>query len=246
MVKKLFVFLLLISPLQLLAQTILKGSVYEFDNKTSALPQVAVRNLSNKQVAVTRAGGEFEIPAKAGDLITFTLMGYHVDTLFLTDLKPKRIYLPQDSRNLKEVAIVSTKVSPYLDLSNPTNAAPSTRVSTDGLAGKSNNDRAGGLRLALGYGKYKREAAKLKMLEERDQFETEINTYYNEKTITNLVKLRGTDLQEFMNMYRPTVALVKGERPFNYDYYIAQAYQKWLKLSPEQKRVPPMQRLKRN
>jgi len=245
MFKKLYLLLVIAIPVQLFAQTNLHGTVYDYENKTFPLQKVAVRNLTNNQVAVTTAGGQFTIPAKKGDLLTFALTGYHIDTLYITDVKPITIYLPGDAKNLNEVAIVSAKISPYLDLSNP-NAEPSRRVSTDGLEGKENTDRAGGLQFALGYGKYKREQEKVKRLETRDEFETEINANFNERTITELIKLKGKELKDFMVIYRPTVAQVSGERPFNYSYYIAQAHQTWLKLTPEQRKMPPMQRLKRD
>jgi hypothetical protein len=245
MVNKLFLILILFLPVGLVAQTVLSGTVYDFENKEFPLQQVAIRNLSNNQVAVTKASGQFTIPAKKGDLITFALVGYHVDTLYLVDLKPKTIYLPRNSTGLKEVEIVSAKISPYLDLSNP-NAQPSRRVSTDGLEGKGNFDRAGGVKFALGYGKYRREQEKVQRLEARDEIETEINANFNEQTVNELIKLEGEELKEFMAIYRPTVAQVSADRPFNYSYYIAQAHQAWLKLTPAQRKLPPMQRLKRD
>jgi hypothetical protein len=245
MVKKLILFLIVALPLKMLAQGNVSGTVYDFENKTFPLQQVAVKNLTNQQLTVTKAGGQFTIPAKKGDLLQFTLVGYHVDTLYLTDLKPKTIYLPANSKTLKEVAIVETKLSPYLDFDNP-NAKESRRISTDGIEGKSNTDRAGGLNFALGYGKYRREQAKIKMLEERDSYETEINRNFNEQTVHDLIKLKGQELKDFINMFKPSVALIKSERPFNYPYYIAQAHQKWLKLPLHERRTPPMQSLKRN
>jgi hypothetical protein len=241
MVKKLILFLLVVLPIRLLAQGNVSGTVYDFENKTFPLQQVAVQNLNNKQIAVTKANGQFTIKANKGDLLQFTLVGYHVDTLYLTDLKPKTIYLPANSKSLKEVEIVETKISPYLDLEN--NAKENTRITTDGLEEKENTDRAGGLQFALGYGKYKREQAKVKMLEERDAYETEIKANFNEQTVHELIKLTGQELKDFINMYRPSVALIKSERPFNYAYYIAQAHQKWLKLPPHQRKAPPMQNL---
>jgi hypothetical protein len=245
MVKKLILFLIVALPLKMLAQGNVSGTVYDFENKTFPLQQVAVKNLTNQQLTVTKAGGQFTIPAKKGDLLQFTLVGYHVDTLYLTDLKPKTIYLPANSKTLKEVAIVETKLSPYLDFDNP-NAKENRRISTDGIEGKSNTDRAGGLNFALGYGKYRREQAKIKMLEERDSYETEINRNFNEQTVHDLIKLKGQELKDFINMFKPSVGLIKSERPFNYPYYIAQAHQKWLKLPLHERRTPPMQSLKRN
>ncbi|WP_432712488.1 hypothetical protein [Pedobacter sp.] len=242
MVKKLILFFIVVLPFKLLAQGSVTGTVYDFENQTFPLQQVAVKNLSNQQIAVTKANGQFVIPAKKGDLLTFSLVGYHVDTLYLTDLKTKTIFLPAISKNLKEVAIVKTKLSPYLDLENP-NAKESKRISTDGIEDKNNTDRAGGLQFALGYGKYRREQEKIKMLEERDVYETEINRNFNEQTVHELIKLTGKELKDFINMFKPSVALIKSERPFNYSYYIAQAHQKWLKLPPSQRVTPPMQSL---
>jgi len=242
MVKKLILFLLVVLPFKMLAQGNVSGTVYDFENKTFPLQQVAVRNLSNKQIAVTKATGQFTIRANKGDLLEFTFVGYHVDTLYLTDLKHKTIYLPANSKSLKEVEIVETKISPYLDLKNP-NAKESTRISTDGAEGKSNTDRAGGVQLALGFGKYRREREKIQKLEERDAYETEILANFNEQTVHALIKLTGQELKDFINMYRPSVALIKSERPFNYSYYIAQAHQKWLKLKPHERKLPPMQNL---
>lgn len=247
MVKKLIIALVLLLPIKLMAQGNVNGTVYDFDTKTFPLQQVAVRNLNTKQVAVTKASGQFTIAASKGDLIEFSLVGYHTDTLFLTDLNPKTIFLPVNSKNLKEVSIVSAKLSPYLDLKkNQENAKAVTRVSTDGLEGKKNGDRAGGMILSLGYGKYKREQAKLRSLEERDVYETEINNNFNEQTVSDLVKLKGQELKDFISMFRPSVPLIKGERPFNYSFYIAQAYHRWLKMSPEERRPVPIQKLKQN
>ncbi len=245
MVKKLIFFLIIALPFKMLAQGTVSGTVYDFENKNFPLQQVAVKNLNNQQIAVTKASGQFTIPAKKGDLLQFTLVGYHVDTLYLTDLKAKNIFLPANSRTLKEVAIVDTKLSPYLDFESP-EAKESKRVSTDGLEGKSNTDRAGGLKFALGYGKYRREQEKIKVLEERDTYETEINRNFNEQTVHELIKLKGQELKDFINMFKPSVPLIKTERPFNYSYYIAQAHQKWLKMPPHERRTPPMQKLKRD
>ncbi|WP_432711010.1 hypothetical protein [Pedobacter sp.] len=245
MSKNLFLLLILVLPIGVFAQDRLTGTVYDYDKKDFPLQQVAVKNLNNNQIAVTDESGDFVIPAKRGDLITFTLVGYHVDTLYLIDLKPKRIYLPVRSNSLQEVEIVSTRVSPYLDFTIP-GAKPSRRVYTDGLEGKSNTDRAGGLVFALGYGKYRRQQEKLQRLEAMDEFENEINLNFNAVTIRELVKLNDEELVEFMAIYRPTIAQVSSERPFNYSYYIAQSYQAWLKLPPEQRKLPPMQRLKRD
>jgi len=245
MLKNLLLFLLFAAPCTLLAQNSVSGTVYDFDNNTFPLQNVRVKNLSNNQLTLTKAAGQFTISARMGDLLEFSLMGYHTDTLYLINLLPKTIYLPGNSTALKEVEIVGAKINPSI-LSPDPQARPYKRFTPDGLQGKGNNDRAGGLLFNLGYGKYKRQQEKIRLLEERDRFQNEINTIFTEEYVSDLVKLKGQDLKDFMSLYRPPEELVKSERPFNYAMYTIKAYHTWLKLPPEQRKVSTMPVLKAN
>lgn len=245
MLMKLCLVFMLLIPGFLFAQQVVTGKVYDLDNKTFPLQDVNVKNLSNNLTTRTKASGEFRLPAKSGDLLVFSLTGFHTDTLFLIDLSPKTIYLPGNSTELKEVKVVGAKINPLVFGSDP-EVQEFKRIRTDGLRGKGNNDRAGGLNFNLGYGKYKREQEKIRVLEERDQYDTEISRVFTEEYVYDLVKLKGQDLKDFISLYRPTAVLVKSERPFNYDYYTVQAYHKWLKLPEWQRKLPPVPKLRSN
>ncbi|MCD0487985.1 hypothetical protein LPB86_07080 [Pedobacter sp. MC2016-14] len=244
--KQLLIFFTLVTPIGLLAQSKVSGNVYDYDNKSFPLQKVTVRNLSNKQVVTTKAAGQFEILAKQGDVLEFTLLGYHTDSLYLVDLKPKTVLLPTNSTALKEVNIRAATVSPYLNAGPDPNAKAPTRVGTDGLEGKKNTDRAGGITFALGHNRYKKDQQKARMLDARDSLETEIRLNFNEKTVEELTKFKGQELKDFIAYFRPSVARVKSERPFNYAYYIAEAKQTWLKIPVEQRKLAPMPKLKAN
>lgn len=245
MLKQLFLFLIIIAPFKIMAQGSVSGNIYDYDNRTFPLQNVKVRNLSNNQVVMTKAAGQFALSAKVGDLVEFSSVGYHTDTLFLINLEPKIIFLPGNSTTLREVEIVSAKVNSSV-LSPDPMARPYTRMATDGLQGKKNNDRAGGLLFNLGYGKYKRQQEKIRLLEERDLYQAEINAIFTEQYVSDLVKLTGADLKNFMSLYRPPEELVKSERPFNYSYYTVKSYHAWLKLTPEERRISSMPNLKAN
>jgi len=219
--------------------------VFDYDNEKLPLQNVRVRNLSSQGTVLTKASGAFVLPAKTGDLLEFSLNGYHVDTLFLIDLKPKLIRLPVDVKNLKEVEILSAKVNPSVFYTDPY-ARPSKMVSSDNLYGKKNNDRAGGMQLNLGFSKMKRQSEKERVLEERDRYETEIRENFNEQTVSGLVKLQGQELKDFVMFYKPSVALIQSERPFNYTYYIVKTYHNWLKIPVGQRKPPPVPGLKKN
>ena len=236
-------FLMLSTFSQLKAQKTISGNVYDFENKIYPLEKVSVRNLNSKAFAITSDKGRFLIEAKLGDLLEFSQIGFYSDTVLLISLAPKTIFMVPIRSNIEAVDINGVKISPYLDWKDP-NAETSKLIKTDGLRHKSNTDRAGGISLALGYGKYRRAQQKEDALEEREYYETEIRENFSEKRIFQLVKVTGQDAKDFMGMYRPTIEQVKLERPFNYTYYIITAYSAWLKLPEDQRRLPPLPKLK--
>ncbi|TDQ07619.1 hypothetical protein [Pedobacter metabolipauper] len=245
MLKKLIVILILGFPLSLWAQTTVSGIVYDYDNKTFPLQDVHVQNLNNNQSTKTKASGGFKITAKAGDLLVFSLSHYHTDTMYLIDLKLKKVYLPVDATDLKEVEILGAKVNPLVYYKDP-EAREFKRIDRDDLRGKGNNDRAGGLVFNLGYDKYKNKDKKLRAMEETEGYEAEIRSIFTESYVSKLTKLKDDDLKNFMLLYRPSVLLVSADRPFNYDYYIVKAYHTWLKLPQDQRKVAPLPKLKSN
>lgn len=238
MLRKLIFLLLIAFPFKLLAQNnTLTGNIFDNDSRTIKLQGATIKNLNTKSVAITDADGHFVISAKVGDLVSFGMVGYHTDTVYLTNLFPKNVYLRTSVSNLDEVAVMATKVSPYLNTKDP-NAMPSRPVDY--------NKERGGLRFNLGYGKFRRQAAKLAELEEADRYQEEISKNFNEAIIKDLVKFEGAGIRDFIDLYRPTVEQVKAETPFNYTYYIVKSYHAWLKLPPDQRKLPSLLKPEKN
>lgn len=234
--KVLFSFLLLI-PTLLSAQSALTGNIFDNTNRSVSLEGAIVKNITKNIVTLTDKDGHFVVSAKIGDLVSFGMVGYQTDTVYLTNLFPKNVYLRVVVNNLNTVNIIGTKISPYLDLKNP-NAMPSRQVDYA--------KERGGLRLNLGYGKFKRQRVKVQELEEYDQYNEEISKNFTEVFVKKLLKIDSTDLKNFMQMYRPTVNQIKAERPFNYEFYTAQCYSAWIKLPPGQRKLPSLLKLKEN
>ncbi len=235
--RKLIILLLFLLPVQLLAQDF-SGRVYDYENKTP-LGDVRVTNLTNKRSTTSKPTGQFNLTAKTGDVLEFARSGYHKDTVLLTDMKPLAVFIASTSTNLKQVDIQSARISPYLGVEN-INAGiePTKKIEGDGLQGKKNNDRAGGVILNLGFDKMKAQREKEEKLTEADGYENEIRLNFNEKTVANLIPLKGQELKDFIAIYQPSVERVRSEAPFNYPLYTAQAYQAWLKLPPAQRKLP--------
>lgn len=243
--KMLIIFLVLVFPLLNKAQSVVSGQVYDLEDKKNPLLYVLIKNITNGQFTQTKAGGQFDIAAKKGDLLSFSKTGYHTDTLFLTDLSVKRIFLPLNVTELNEVNIQSAKINPSLFYKDPI-AKEMKRFETDDLRGKKNNDRAGGLSFNLGYGKYRREQQKKQRIEEAEGYEDEINSNFTREFVAKLTKLEGEDLQNFIYLYKPYAGLVKDDRPFNYTLYTLKALSTWKKLPLDQRKPPALPEFKKN
>ena len=70
---------------------------------------------ASKALVFTDKDGHFAIPAKTGDLISYGMVGYEIDTVYLVNLFPKNVYLRAAINNLNPVNIISSKVSPFLN-----------------------------------------------------------------------------------------------------------------------------------
>lgn len=244
---KLIIFLFFALPLGALAQTVTTGTILDYSNKKLSLPGVSVKNLTNKKSTSTNNAGKYTISANVGDLIEFSLVGYHTDTLYLTNLLNRTIYLPTKSNSLNDVNIEAVRLNKSLvNIKDPL-AEKYTLLSTGGnLDRKRMTDKVGGLGLNLGYGKYKRQQRKEADLEERERYQEEIDNHFNEKTVSEMTKLEGQDLKNFLLIYRPSVEAVKAERPYRYPYYISRAFAAWQKLTPQERKLQDLPKLKAN
>ena len=244
---KLIIFLLIALPFGAFAQTVTTGVVFDYNKKSVTLPGVSVRNLNSKKVTTTSNTGKYTIPANVGDLIEFSAVGYHTDTLYLTSLLSRSIYLPVKSTSLADVDVRGVRMNSQITDAKDPLAEKYTLLNTGGnLSRKRMTDKVGGLNLNLGYGKYKRQQRKEADLEEKDMYQEEIDANFSEKSITSLTKLKGEELKNFMIIYRPSIEAVKSERPFRYNYHISQAYVAWQKLTPQQRKLQDLPKLKIN
>lgn len=213
------------------------GNVFDNDQRSLAIQGVAIKNLTSKAIVMSDKDGHYAIVAKKGDLLTYSLVGYQTDTVYLTNLFPKNTYLRVSVNNLEAVNITATKVSPYLDFKD------AEAVATKHI---DYNKNRGGLRLNLGYGKLKRQQAKAGELEEEYEYIEEINKNFNIDVVQKMVNYKEKDLVHYLDLYRPTVSQIKAERPFNYAYYIATSFSEWKKLPADAKRIQQLPKLKIN
>ncbi len=239
--------MLLAIPGGVFAQTVSTGAVFDESKKNLSIPGVIVRNLYSRKKTSTDQAGKFTIPAKVGDLIEFSLVGYHTDTLYLTNLLTRIVYLPVKVNSLGDVNIRGVKMNSEITNAKDPLAEKYTLLNTGGnLNRKRMTDKVGGLNLNLGYGKYKRQLRKEADIAEKDAYLEEIDENFNEKTVIEMTKLQDADLKHFLIIYRPSVTQVKAERPYRYQYYISRAFEAWKKLTPQERNLQDLPKLKTN
>lgn len=205
------------------AQTILKGTVYQ-SNSNVRLSNVFIKNLTNKATVLSDASGKFIIPAAINQLLVFSSPGYVSDTLFLTDLKPRRIYLPAQGILLKDVSVTASGAfNPREEYADVYRRAKITGLSPSQI-----------------FGKDARQARRFKRFLDREEQQRKVDAIFNKKIVTNYLPLRGTELEDFMSLYRPAYSVVKHISKEAMVLYLNDCYKKYLSLPAEKRSMPTL------
>lgn len=213
------IVVLLFATVQLRAQ-VLKGSVVE-SGSNDRMPNVFVRDANSKAITLTDKRGNFEISTEAGHLLIFASPGYISDTLYVTDMTPKRVKLLVEGIALREVNISSSRIfNPrveYADVYRKSKVyvfSPTTWFSKEG-----------------------KDARRLKRYFAREEQERHIDSVFNRVYVSSLVPLRGRELENFMTLYRPTYAYIMNNNGPSLAVYVNDSYKKYMSLPPEKRKV---------
>ena len=206
---------------RLQAQNVLKGTVFE-GNSARKLTDVFVHDINSKEISLTDKAGNFTIRTVINHTIIFSSPGYVSDTLFLVDLKPKRIELSLRGITLNQVNITSSKTF------NPREEYPEVYEKSKFALSPSRI-----------FGKEAKDARRLKKYFGREVEERQIDSAFNVLYVSSLVPLKGKDLENFMTMYRPTYAQIKAPHS-SLTLYINDSYKKFMVLPPEKRSIQPL------
>ncbi len=213
-----FMALALLSNL-LQAQNILRGTVFE-GKSSRKLADVFVHDLNSKEISLTDNAGNFTIRTVLNHTLIFSSPGYVSDTLFLVDLKPKHIELALRGISLNAVNITSSRTF------NPREEYPSVYEKSKFALSPSRI-----------FGKEAKDARRLKHYFDRETDERQIDSIFNAVYVSSIVPLKGIDLENFMSMYRPTLAFLKKTPHSSLTLYVNDSYKKFMALPPEKRRM---------
>jgi hypothetical protein len=196
----------------------LSGTVTEAGNN-NRLENVFVRDITNKQVALTDKNGKFDIRAEVNHTLIFTLPGYVPDTLFLADDKPKHVELKVQGITLNTVTIAEN-AAPF----DPEKEYPEVYRNSEFA-----------LSFSRIFGKQARDARRLKRYFKKEVERRQVDAIFTRSLVSSIVPLKGRDLDNFISLYRPSLAFAKGSTHESIVVYINDSYKQY-KALPADKR----------
>jgi hypothetical protein len=218
------------------AQTVFNGRVFE--NKTRiTLHGVIVENLGNKLKAITGDDGRFSIAAKTGDLLVLKSFGYQTDTLLLTDIHDREIFMDPQRTELKQVTITDSSTNASQAAKNMQYYDPQFHGQTIVYHRDDKEQFDGGIILRMHY--FKGDENKKKKAEEKEHqriLSEEISTIFTADNISHYLPLKGADLDSFLLLYTPEIK-VYNSKDFNLLAYLNTSYKTFLTLTPEQRKA---------
>ncbi len=206
-----------ISAASLHAQTVLKGTVYE-GRASHKLANVFVRDVNSKEISLTDNSGNFSIRTVLNHTLVFSSPGYLSDTLFVVDLKPKMVELSFKGIALREVNVTSSRTF------NPREEYPDVYEKSKFALSPSRI-----------FGKESKDARRLKHYFDHEADERQVDSIFNAAYVSSVVPLKGQELEDFMSMYRPSLAFLKKTPHSSLTLYINDSYKKFMALPPDKR-----------
>jgi hypothetical protein len=203
------------------AQIYVRGNVVDASSGAK-LSDVFVRDVTNKQITLTDKSGRFEIKSETGHTLIFSSPSYVPDTLYVVDLTQKHIQLKTQSISLKEVNITAQRLAfdphkEYPDIYEKSKVYP--------------------LSPSTWFGKEARDARRLKRYFEREEQERRVDQVFNRVYVGSIVPLKGQELEDFMQLYRPSYAFIISNNSESLAAYINDSYKKFMALPPEKRHL---------
>ncbi|WP_259068828.1 hypothetical protein HDF24_07935 [Mucilaginibacter sp. X4EP1] len=216
-----FIFLICLTAGLARAQGTLKGTVLE-NGSNIKLTNVFIKDNANKQLAITDSKGNFELKTETGHIIIFDSPGYTSDTLYVVDMTTKKIYLQLKTVALREVNITSSRATfdPHKEYPDVYEKSKLYVLSPTTWFGKENRD-----------------ARKMKKYFQTEAEDRKVDEVFTRSYVGSIVPLKGRDLDDFMTMYRPSYAFVKGNDKESMAAYINDSYKKYQALPPEKRHL---------
>jgi hypothetical protein len=216
-------------------QSVFSGRVLE--NKTRVvLHAIRVENLNNKLKTITGDDGQFAIAAKPGDLLVFNGFAYKPDTLLITDMHSREIFMEPKTTLLNQVTITDTSGRAKANPNAVQHYDPEFHGQTVVYQRDAKGYYKGGIAIRLHYWtKDEHRKRKAAQTAKEREISEHISSVFTPLNISKYVPLKGTDMDDFLLLYTPDVKEYT-DKKFDLLPYLNACYQNWQTLTPEQRK----------
>jgi hypothetical protein len=208
------------------------GIVFDKDTKTR-IAVVYITNTTTHQSVYNSLKGVFTINAHIGDVLVFTKQDYRPDTIKVQNYTSLAVYLYQGSIELREVTIRDTLATPEQRLEatkNDYTKIYGTLNNRDWLS----NSPGGGAGIGIdaiydALSRSGRNASHLRSIIQANYYQDVIDYRFNAGLVTRITGLKGTELKDFMQKYRPGYYFVIVASDYDFITSIRANYRRYLR-----------------
>jgi hypothetical protein len=190
-------------------------------------------NIKTRNSAISDASGKFRILANVGDRIVFSGFQHQTDTLYLANLKPVEVAMTVQQNMLSEVKVVNSEIK------TGNLKAPQTPYLLGSHALTYQDDEAigytGGININLFDSKKNEKKRKRDAQIEADEEKgLQLNTLFQPKNLEKYVPLKGTEMENFIILYTPTLEAYTASN-FDLAAYLSDCYKNFLTYPADQR-----------
>lgn len=241
----LFAFILGITAKAAAQDKTVDGIIFDKDTK-GRIAEVNIKNLESGQSVYNSLKGEFIITAHLGDRLVFTKQDYHADTVKVKSYSSLAVYLNRGAIQLKEVTIRDSLVTPEQKLRATKNDYTKIYGTLDDKDFLTTSPGGGaGIGIDAIYDAFSRSgrnAERLRGIIQGDYYQDVIDYRFNTALVTRVTGLKGDELKNFMQRYRPGYFFVATASDYDFIMSIRANYKRYLRR-PKAFLLPPLPQL---
>ncbi len=226
-------FCLVLTSISASGQGVFKGRVSEHKTRIP-IPGTRVTNLSDRNSVLSDSSGLFAIKAKPGDLLLLRSFVYEPDTMLVTNMKFKEIFLVALQNKLEEVRVQQTEARNMAWIDREYHGQTVVyQVDKEG-------NHKGGLTFRLWYwNKDSRSKRKSQERMRKEEILLKIDRMFTPVNVKRFVPLAGEEMVNFIALYRPSIPEFTS-RGFNFMEYLNTSYIAFKKLPADKRRLPEL------
>lgn len=221
-----------------------QGIVIDKETK-QRLAKVYIYNVRSKDGLYNNTKGEFSTYANPGDTLVAALSGYGVDTIIFKGQTAAYFQLKSLGIRLRDVVIAQKRLTPQQQYEK---SIKEFRYQT--MKGSSKdllNLGTGGVGLGIDaiynlLSRQGRNARHLQKILEKDYREDLIDYRFKASLVQQVLGIKDTELEDFMQQYRPTYQFVLDADDYAFNVFIKNAYRSY-RLNPKALQLPALPKL---